>query len=269
MTDAAFRKLVLSYWKLRGRHDLPWRKHINPYRVLVSEVMLQQTQVPRVIEKYREFLRAFPSFRALATAPMAGVLRVWQGLGYNRRALMLQRCAQEVTREYGGTLPADYETLRTLPGVGPYTAGAVLAFAFDIPHPMIETNIRRVYIHHFFSGRKEVADTEILPLVERHLGRIASARDWYGALMDYGTHLAQTIPNPNRRSRHHVRQAEFAGSFRQVRGAVVRALAEGKRLTLSQLARRVDDSRLPMVLDALEREGFVSRVHGRLQVHEG
>jgi A/G-specific adenine glycosylase len=257
MTDSAFRKLVLTHFRIHGRHDLPWRRNINPYRILVSEIMLQQTQVPRVIEKYTEFLKSFPTFRALADAPTARVLKAWQGLGYNRRALMLQRCARAVIDLHGGNLPDTHTELCALPGIGPYTAGALLAFAFDAKHPVIETNIRRVYLHHFFPGRRNVADATILPLVTKHLGQVRSARQWYGALMDYGTHLATQVPNPNRRSRHHVRQAAFEGSLRQLRGTILRHLTQYGQTEHAALASVTGDSRFGHALAALEKEGFV------------
>jgi A/G-specific adenine glycosylase len=257
MDDASFRRTVNAYARRHGRHDLPWRTTTDPYRILVSEVMLQQTQVPRVAGKYREFLTVFPSFRALAAAPASAALKVWQGLGYNRRALMLHRCAKTVVGRHGGRLPGDYDALRGLPGVGPYTAGAVLAFAFDEPHPVIETNIRRAYIHHWFPRRRKVDDAEIFPLVERHVRQVRSPRHWYGALMDYGTHLSAVMPNPNRRSRHHVRQAAFEGSLRQLRGAILRHLTECSPIRRATLAAAVGDARLDRALASLEREGFL------------
>lgn len=225
--------------------------------------MLQQTQVPRVIPKFREFLRAFPTFRALAAAPVAAVLRAWQGLGYNRRALMLRRCAQVVVQEYGGRLPADADALRALPGIGPYTAGAVLAFAFDRPEPVIETNIRRVYLHHFFPGRTAVPDADVLPLVSRHLAAVPSSRDWYAALMDYGTYLAGEVENPNRRSRHHARQAKFEGSLRQLRGRILRTLLRGGPTTVAGLARETGDVRTAAAVASLVDDGMV-RCRGRM-----
>ncbi|MBI2625725.1 A/G-specific adenine glycosylase, partial [Candidatus Parcubacteria bacterium] len=145
-----FRKLIWSWYRRNGRHDLPWRTTRDPYRILVSEIMLQQTQAGRVIPAYRAFTSAFPTVRALARAPLARVLRVWQGLGYNRRALHLKRLAETVIREHGGRLPADPSLLRKLPGVGPATAGAVAVFAFNARAAFLETNIRRVYLHFFF-----------------------------------------------------------------------------------------------------------------------
>jgi len=259
MDDRAFIRLVLGHFRRHGRRELPWRRSVTPYRVLVSELMLQQTQVPRVTGKFREFVRVFPSFRALASAPAAAVLRVWQGLGYNRRALMLQRCAQEVVRGHGGRLPAQYDALRALPGIGPYTAGAVLAFAFDLPHPVIETNIRRVYLHHFFPDRRTVPDDDVLPLVARHLAAVPSPRVWYSALMDYGTHLAGTVENPNRRSRHHVRQAAFEGSLRQLRGVILRILLREGSVSVVDLRRETGDTRAAAAVAALVDDGMARR----------
>jgi len=237
-----------------------------PYRILVSEIMLQQTQVSRVIPLYRAFLQTFPSFRKLADASTADILKAWQGLGYNRRALMLQQCARAVMRDYRGRLPVEYEALRTLPGIGPYTAGAVLAFAYDIPHPVIETNIRRVYIHHFFPNSRKVADERILPLVQRDLAQVVSPREWYSALMDYGSHLAVTVDNPNRRSRHHIRQAAFEGSLRQLRGRILKYLTERGPVRISALAVLLQDERTTQAVAALAREGFVRTTGARVRL---
>jgi A/G-specific adenine glycosylase len=256
MNDTAFKRLIRTHWRNHGRHDLPWRLTTDPYAILVSEVMLQQTQVSRVVDKHREFLMVFPTFRALARAPVSRVLKVWQGLGYNRRALQLHRCAQVVVREHKGKLPAEYETLRKLPGIGPYTAGAVLAFAFNAPHPVIETNIRRVYLHHYFSGRRKVADSTLLKVVERTLDR-KNPRIWYSALMDYGTHLATAVPNPNRRSRSYTRQPTFEGSLRQLRGRILRHLTKHGAISHPELASLMQDKRTGVAIAALEREGFV------------
>jgi A/G-specific adenine glycosylase len=265
MTAAAFRKIVLGHFRKHGRHDLPWRTRHDPYAVLVSEIMLQQTQVPRVIPKFRAFLRAFPGVRALARAKTSMLLRAWQGLGYNRRALMLQRCAAAVVADHGGTLPRDFDHLVALPGIGPYTAGAVMAFAYDARHPVIETNIRRVYLHHFFPGERSVPDVAILKLVERDLRKVPSPRQWYAALMDYGTHLAATVPNPNRRARAYSRQSRFSGSTRQLRGAVLRLLVEHGAMAPARLTRLTADARTPAVLARLVDEGMVRR-RGRVVV---
>ncbi len=147
-----FRKKINNHYDQNGR-DLPWRRTRNPYRILVSEIMLQQTQVERVIEKYAVFIKTFPDFPSLAEAPLHTLLTVWQGLGYNRRALALRACAQKVVAEHQGKLPKEPEKLLALPGIGKYTAGAVAAFAFNEPIVFMDTNIRRVYIHEFFHDR--------------------------------------------------------------------------------------------------------------------
>jgi A/G-specific adenine glycosylase len=261
-------RTVLGYWRQHGRHDLPWRRNLTPYRVLVSEIMLQQTQVDRVIPFYTLFLRVFPSFRALAVAPTAKLLKVWQGLGYNRRALNLRRCAQEVAGRHAGRLPRVYDELVTLSGIGPYTAGAVMAFAYDLPHPIIETNIRRVYLHHFFPRRRSVPDSEMLPFVMHHLSFAVSPRDWYSALMDYGAFLGKRskksewrMTNPNRRSAGYTKQSRFAGSVRQLRGSVLRRLFRGPT-SEHALKSALADARLPQVLVALQQEGFIARRKG-------
>jgi A/G-specific adenine glycosylase len=221
----AFQKIVYEHYRAHGRHHLPWRKTTNPYRIIVSEIMLQQTQVERVEKKYREFLKIFPTLKSLAHAPLADVLRAWQGLGYNRRAKMLHKAAQKVVKHHGGRMPRDFDALTKLPGIGPSTAGGVCAYAHNMPVVFIETNIRRVFIHHFFKDAEGVGDADIKPLVEITLDQ-NNPREWYSALMDYGTFLAETIPNPNRKSTHYTKQSRFIGSKREVRGAILRALAE-------------------------------------------
>ena len=141
----------LLAWYRAHRRDLPWRRTRDPYRVLISEVMLQQTQVERVIPKYHEFLERFPTIEALAAAPTAEVIRVWSGLGYNRRAVNLQRAAQAVVERHGGVMPRDVDELQALPGIGRYTAGAVACFAYEQDVGFVDTNIRRV-LHRLFYG---------------------------------------------------------------------------------------------------------------------
>jgi A/G-specific adenine glycosylase len=185
--------------------------------------MLQQTQVPRVKEKYVAFIRRFPDFSTLSHASLAEVMKEWQGLGYNRRAKYLHELSIHVVEELNGVLPQSPDKLISLPGIGKATAGSIAAFAYNSPVVFIETNIRRVFIHHFFSGDDLVSDAQILPLVELTLDR-RDPREWYYALMDYGTWLVGRMPNPNRRSRHYVRQSAFEGSDRQIRGKILRRL---------------------------------------------
>jgi A/G-specific adenine glycosylase len=221
--------------------------------------MLQQTQVDRVIPFFRAFLEQFPTSQKLAGAGTASVLKVWQGLGYNRRALMLQRCAKILVAEYSGVLPGHFERLLSLPGVGPYTAGAILVFAHNEPYPLLETNIRRVYIHHFFPGSKKISDKDILPLVIRHLSFDIEPREWFSALMDYGSWLADRVENPNRRSVQYTRQSTFEGSVRQIRGRILKMVLIHKKMTVSALEKEIFDVRLRDVLRSLVREGFLIR----------
>ncbi|HTG00876.1 MAG TPA: A/G-specific adenine glycosylase [Nitrospirota bacterium] len=262
-TVRKFRRKILAHYETSGR-DLPWRKRVNPYRVFVSEIMLQQTQVERVIEKYRDFLAAFPDFSALAGAPNAKLLKFWSGLGYNRRALSLKAAAQKVVHDHRGRLPSDPEALVGLPGVGPYTAGAVSAFAFNKPVVFMDTNIRRVFIHEFFPDRESIHDDELLPLVDLTLDR-TNPRKWYNALMDYGSMLNQKNVNPNRKSAHYTRQSPFENSNRQVRGAILKALVADAPLSAAGLVKRtgMDAERVKKNLHQLFAEGFITK-KGRL-----
>ena len=256
---AQFRAQIYQHYANHGR-VLPWRSSQEPYHIVVSEIMLQQTQVERVVPKYARFISTFPDFFSLAEAPLRDILTLWQGLGYNRRAISLQKVSQWVVGEYGGKLPDSAETLQTFPGVGPATAGAICAFAFNQPTVFIETNIRRVFIHCFFPGRNGIKDKDILPLVERTLDT-SQPRTWYFALMDYGAMLKEMSANPNRRSAHYTRQPAFAGSNRQIRGLILRTLLERGSLTKGELIRSVGKSpdRVNAVIAQLTEEGFLVR----------
>ena len=214
-----FQRLILE-WGRRHRRDMPWRNTRDPYKVLVSEVMLQQTQVSRVLPKYEAFLRKFPTPEALADSSQAALLRVWQGLGYWNRALRLREAARMVVNEFGGHFPRDPATLMKLPGIGPYTAGAVACFAFGCAEPFLDTNIRRVYLFFFFPGEVDVSDSDIMEIA-REAVWTDDPREWAYALFDYGaTELRdRTI---NRRSRHYSRQSAFEGSFRSFRTQALR-----------------------------------------------
>lgn len=262
----AFRARVWNFYACHGR-DLPWRRTCDPYRILVSEVMLQQTQVARVVPKYEGFLAAFPRVEVLAAAPLEEVLAAWRGLGYNRRALALKRAAECIVSEHSGRVPNTLEALCALPGIGRATAAQVLAFAYNIGVPFLETNIRSVYLHEFFAGAASVSDAALLPLVEETLD-YERPREWFWALMDYGAHLKTTGPNPSRRSAHHTQQSRFEGSLRQVRGRVLAALGEQRHVTAALSKRGVsapdlaeetgcEYARVQEALSALQRDGLV------------
>lgn len=256
---SAFQRLVYAFAAEQGR-DLPWRRASDPWQVLVSEVMLQQTQVERVIPKYTAFMERFPGPVALAAAPIPELLAAWQGLGYNRRALNLQRAAQQVVTQWDGRLPDDPAQLQQLPGIGPYTAGAIAAFAFNRPTVFLETNIRAVLLHLLCGDQHAVPDKELLSLAEQVLDH-DRPRDWYNALMDYGSDLKRRFPNPSRRSRHHSVQSRFEGSDRQVRGALLRLLLDSDGLTVAAIrqALEVESDRLQRIIEGLVREGFLQR----------
>ena len=258
-----FRKTIYRYYSEHGR-ELPWRQTQDPYRILVSEIMLQQTQVERVLEKYPIFIQQFPSFRTLADAPLRDVLAAWQGLGYNRRATSLKKIGEVVTKEHRGSLRADVDFLTALPGIGYNTACAILAFAFNKAVVFIETNIRTVFIHFFFSERDAVRDNEILPIVEQTLDGENSCT-WYSALMDYGTMLKKTHGSTNPRSAHYQKQPPFKGSDRQVRGMVLKAIIAHHHITDAEIVERlqVPFERARKALDALQKEGFVREQEGR------
>jgi A/G-specific adenine glycosylase len=229
-----FQSFLLRWYARYGRHELPWRLTQDPYQIFVSEMMLQQTQVDRVIPKYLDFLTVFPTISSLAQSPLSAVLDVWVGLGYNRRAKYVWQTAQAVSDRFGGAFPTAREQLIQLPGVGPYTASAISVFAYNRPEVLIETNVRTVYLYHFFPGETDVADGRVLELVAEMV-YADSPREWYAALMDYGSHLKKVLGNQNQRSRQYQRQSTFMGSKRQVRGEVIRLLRRHHKLGRVQL----------------------------------
>lgn len=256
----SFQETVWAYFAAHPR-DMPWRSDPSPYHVLVSELMLQQTQVSRVLPKYKAFLQQFPTAASLAEAPLAAVLVAWNGLGYNRRAKFLQAAAIKIVHDFDGQVPSTMSDLVSLPGVGKNTAGAILAYAFNQPVVFVETNIRTVFFHHFFADRDDIDDKEVQLLVEQTVDR-EHPREWYWALMDYGAHLKSTAGGRNAHSRQYTRQSKFEGSHRQLRGEVVRRLVNGADV------QDLQDERLPLVIDELLREGFIERVDGQLRLHQ-
>lgn len=256
-----FKKQLWGYYAQAARHDLPWRQFeadgtIDPYKVLVSELMLQQTQVGRVIPKYRQFLQVFPGISSLAQAELGDVLRVWQGLGYNRRAKYLWQAARAV--HSAGSFPKKPAELVALPGIGANTAGAILAYAYDMPTLFIETNIRTVYLYHFFRDVQNVSDTTIRSMLEQTLDR-NRPREFYWALMDYGTYLKATVKGVHKASKHYTLQTRFEGSKRQLRGKVLHALAVSGPMSTETLSTHVADERFESVMADLLAEGLISR----------
>jgi A/G-specific adenine glycosylase len=259
-----FRDSIWKHYEKHGR-QLPWREpepdgNFDPYKILLSEIMLQQTQVKRVIPKYQQFLVAFPNIKALSRASLAEVLRLWNGLGYNRRAQYLLHTAQTVANNFREQFPQSEIELMKLPGIGHNTAGAILAYAFNQPSLFVETNVRTVYIHHFFSDANEVDDKEITALLKQTLD-YKNPREFYWALMDYGSWLKVVVGNNINKSRHYKKQSTFIGSKRQIRGVVVRILASTPS-AYHQLNSRIADQRLKSVLVDLQKENLITKNGG-------
>ena len=255
----AFQKTVYQYYQ-RSARKLPWRETHDPYQILISEIMLQQTPVQRVMRKYGKFITIFPGFPSLAQAPLREILRIWQGLGYNRRALQLKQIGEIVVARYQGKLPRSLEALVRLPGIGRASASAILTFAFNEPTVFVETNIRVAFIHFFFQDRTDIKDKEISPLVATTLDR-SNPRTWYYALMDYGAMVKRRYQNPGRKSAHYQRESPFQGSNRQIRGMILRVLLEEPEISLLELVQRLKANReqLERAIFELQKEGLIEK----------
>lgn len=225
--------------------------------------MLQQTQVARIEKKFPEFIRKFPDFKSLANASIKNILAAWQGMGYNRRALYLKQAAEIIMTRYKVIVPKDPELLDELPGIGNATACSIIVFIYNLPLVFIETNIRRVFIHFLFSDKENIDDKDIMPLVEKTLDR-KNPREWYYALMDYGSYLTKITKNPNTKSKYYHKQSTFKDSNRQIRGAIVKSILK-KPLTFSQLEKIVgfERNRLQYNLSELKKEGFIMEKKGK------
>ena len=258
-SPATFRKRIRQYYKAHGR-VFPWRTTRDPYKIFVSEIMLQQTQTERVKSYYTKFLATFPTFHSLAQADTQVLLSHWKGLGYNRRALFMRQAAQVIVSDYQGKLPSDEQSLRMLPGVGSYTAQALRAFVFNLPVVMIETNIRTVIIHEYYSRQKIVSDAEVEQVLRSVLPR-TDFKHWYYALMDYGVYLKQQGVTVHRKSAQYVKQKSFKGSRRQFRGKILELLLSQGSLTLKKLALRLSQEHtfVEELVNELIKEGFLVR----------
>ncbi|TXT62661.1 MAG: A/G-specific adenine glycosylase [Promethearchaeota archaeon] len=252
-----FQKIICDFFKNSGRL-FPFREKIQPYYVVVSEIMLQQTQASRVSEKFLEFIEKFPDFKTLAEAPLDEILKVWKGLGYNRRAKALKTIAEKIIHEFQGKVPQSVEDLKKLPQIGHNTASSIVTFAFNKPTYFIETNIRRVYIYYFFPGRDDIDDKEIMILLKK-TADIENPRKWYYALMDYGVMLKKTHPELNKRSKHYRKQSKFKGSTRQLRGKILDILLKQNTLQRNELLNILDFApiQIKKTLKQLEKEGFL------------
>jgi len=224
--------------------------------------MLQQTQADRVVPKFLSFLERFPTLESLAEASNEEVLREWRGLGYNRRGLNLKRTAEIILHDFKGVIPEDTRTLTSLPGIGPYTAAAIQAFAFNIPSVVIETNIRAVFIKYFFkhTSERKIKDTELVPFIEESLD-FKNPREWYAALMDYGAHIKRTEKNFSRQSSLYSCQSQFIGSNRENRSHILELLFKRPH-TKEEIISILADERTSKNLTSLKKEGFLSVSRG-------
>lgn len=287
-------RMLLDWYAQHGRSHLPWRTTRDPYRILVSEFMLQQTQVDRVLPKYEAFVERFPDAAALAAASTADVLRMWKGLGYNSRAVRLKQIAQALVERFGGVMPSDEATLRTLPGIGPYTVAAVRAFAFDLDDAALDTNVRRV-THRLLHGLEHPPAVPPAQLDgdARSLLRSGRGHDWNSAMMDLGATictarapkclicpmqtacaaapidgaLLERARAKHSRKRSPQEAIPFERTTRYARGRIIdrlRELPPGKRISLldlhedvtSPIGRSAQD--LESLISALERDGLVT-----------
>lgn len=252
-----FKEVVWDYYAKNAR-TMPWREDCSLYSVLVSELMLQQTQVERVRKKYVEFMSRFPDVESLAAAGLDDVMQLWQGLGYNRRARFLHQAARQIVRMKKP--PKTIGELTELAGVGKNTAGALQAYVYNIPSVFIETNIRTVYFYHFFQNETDVLDKQIEELVIKTVDS-EHPREWYWALMDYGSYLKlQGVKNINV-SKHYKKQSPLKGSVREVRGKIIKALTVHGPCHENDLRKLVPyDKRWQPAIDGLMKDGLISRL---------
>jgi A/G-specific adenine glycosylase len=249
--DTRFIRQILSYYDKHGRKDLVWRRNITPYSVLVSEVMLQQTQSARVIPKYELWMKKYPNLPTLSKANLSDILKLWQGLGYHRRAKALLDIAKGTK-----VLPKTYEELLKLKSIGPYTASAIMSFAYnEFPDRLLETNIRTVLIEAFHQGETKIHDgtlyDDLARLTKHKLVQETGARAWYYALMDYGAYLKSQNISHNQKSAHHMKQSPYEGSLRQLRAKILFAIAHKEKLP--------EDERRDTVVEELLRSGYIKK----------
>jgi len=254
----SFQNIIYDFYKNHKR-KFPFRENITPYNVLISEIMLQQTQTERVSEKFLKFIEKFPDFISLSHAPLNAILKEWKGLGYNRRAVALKKIAEIIVKDYNGELTDSKETLESFPQIGHNTASSIITFAFNKPKAFIETNVRRVYIYFFFPRKSKIYDREILPIVRLTIDK-NNPREWYYALMDYGVMLKKSHPELNKKSAHYRKQEPFKGSSRQIRGELLKMLIDAKTIEIQEIQKRIktnDSERLKKILNQLQKEGFI------------
>ena len=261
-------KNIINTWYLVHRRDLPWRKTFDPYSIVVSEIMLQQTQVGRVLNFYDKFLNTFPTFSSLATADNKTLFELWNGLGYWKRALNLRKIAEIIQLKYEGVFPSDIDTLKTLPGVGEYTSAALKCFIYNYPVAFVETNIRKVINHFFFNGSDNVSDKEIYRIADLVLDR-DNPREWNYSLMDYGSsefRSKKTTKNDKKES--------FVFSNRFYRGELIRFITQKGEVSRDEIhillntisENKITNSRVSSILESLIKDQLISNKKDRYYI---
>lgn len=275
----SFQRMILDYYNSHTR-NLPWRNEKDPYKIFISEMMLQQTQAERVVEKYFQFIQKFPDFKTLSESSLQEVLELWKGLGYNRRAIWMKEAARIIFKDYNGKLPSDPTILEKLKGIGHATAREMITFSYNIPTVFIETNIRRVFIYFFFNQKSSVNDSEIISLVKKTVYK-ENPREWYYALMDYGVMLKKKFSgmNPNKKSKGYKKQAPFKGSNRELRGKILDIILMNPGLELENLINEIMflkgdltvrsfSEKIKINIKKLEEEGFIINIDGKLKISD-
>jgi A/G-specific adenine glycosylase len=260
-----FTEYIYKNYSFTKRDSLIWRIYNTPYNVFISEIMLQQTQVERVKYHFEKWINIFPDFNSLAHASTENVLHYWQGLGYNRRALFLLESAKIISNTYNGIVPQDKNILKQLPGIGDYTAGALLIFGYNQSETIIETNIRTVYLKYFFENESNVSDKKILPLIEQTIDH-KNPRQWYYLLMDAGNYIKKNEKNYNHSSKHYQKQSQFIGSKRQIRAKIIKKLLTEKHILIKDLELLYQRNDLLDIIKSLEKDNMIIIDNNYIQI---
>ncbi len=258
----SFQTKILNFYKQQGR-DLPWRNTSNPYYIHLSEIMLQQTQVSRVINYYQKFIKNFPDLKSLSKAPRYTLLSNWQGLGYNNRVIRLQESAKLILEKYDGKYPQDQKELQSLPGVGSYTSGAILSFAFNITSKVVDTNIRRILIHEL--NLDETTSIKELEEIAYQVTPSGKAKEWNNALMDYG---ALELTAKKAKIKPTTKQSKFIGSTRWVRSQIVKQLLEQHEINIKDLETRFHEYNIKEILEKMQKDQLIKIKNNKVYIFE-
>lgn len=255
-----FNTFLKQYYKEKKR-ILPWRENINSYYIFVSEFMLQQKQVSRVINYFNSFIEKFPTFKALSQAPQSAILESWSGLGYNRRAMYLHQGAKIITEQYKEFIPDSVEILKKIKGIGEYTASALVTYSYNRPTLFVETNIRTVCFSIFeqYFSEEKISDKQLIELIEQIIDK-ENPREWYYAMMDLGIELKKILPKAHlKKSSSYQKQSLFVGSMRAIRGKIIKILTNNnqQKVIRKELELLCNDQRADSCITNLIKEGLI------------